>query len=160
MNDGFDSTLRQAVSLRSVRRAGVMSPAKATAGFDQFARVVGVDVLHLVVRGEKLPKTSLYVVRVVMTCRIGHDGASELVENDQGIFVAMPTRSVVLCKNDVVGSESVGESFWNECFVGCVVVSWLRWSVFVVASAAGCVLYHRPCADLTIGVFGRVSLVV
>ena len=137
-----------------------MSPAKATAGFDELARVVGVDVLHLVVGGEKLSKTSLCVVRVVVTCRVGHDGASELVENDQGIFVTMPARSVVLCKNDVVGSECVCKSFRNECFVGCVVVSGLRWSVFVVASAAGCILYHRPCADLTIRVFRRVSLVV
>ena len=152
MNDGFDSTFRHAVGLRSVRRAGVMSPAKATAGFDQFARIVGVDVLHLVVGSEELSKASLCMVRVVMTCRVGHDGASELVEHDQGIFITMPTRSVVLGKNDVVGGEGVCKSFRNECFVCCVVRCGLRRSVVLAVSAAGCVLYHGPRADLTVRV--------
>ena len=137
-----------------------MSPAKATACFDQLARVVGVNVLHLVVGGEELSKGSLGVVRVVVACWVGHDSASVLVKHNQSVFISMPTRSVVLCKDDVGGGKGVCITSWDECFVCCVIRCGLRWSIFPAVSAAGCVLYHGPRANFTVRVLGRVRQVV
>ena len=160
LNDGLNGTLREAIGLWPMRRARIVPPSQLAASLDELAGVARVHVLHVVIGRDELWEGGLRCLGVLVDGWACHDGAGVLVEYNQGVFVPMSTRSVVLGKDDVVGGEGVCISSWGECLVCCVVRCGLRRSVAVVASAARCVLCHGPRADLTVRVLWRVSQVV
>ena len=80
-NHSLHGALDGAVGLRSVWRAGVMTPTKGSTGFDEFFGIVRIYVFDLIIWSNALHQIQLGGVGILVQGWVGHQDAGVLVQH-------------------------------------------------------------------------------